>query len=145
MPAIEELKQQHTIAHDRATEAQAALLDALLHVGDDVAARVVELDRANAKLGIAAQAVVNAGGAVHEHQRVPYLAAPVSPVLEGLLHDVRAYPVRIAGGAVHEHQLATGDSEANAKAYTTETDARKHAELRASPPAVQAVPRAVAP
>jgi hypothetical protein len=140
MPSIEELKQQHTLAHDRATAAQAALLAALFRAGDEVASRVFELDRANAKLGFAAQDVVAGGGTVHEHQRVPYLAAPISIELEQLLHDVRALPARAA--TAQSHQQAIQHIADHEKKHAAEHEARKYAEMLASPPAVQAVPGA---
>jgi hypothetical protein len=122
MPSIEELKQQHTLAHDRAIAAQAAIRQALSHVGDEVAQRVTDLDRANVELARASQAVTNAGGASH-HAALPYLATPTSIEMQALLDVVRALPARVA--SAHSHQLATVHNADHERNYATEQETKR--------------------
>jgi len=125
MPTLEEIKQSHTAATDRALAAQSAIRQALSRVGDEVAQRVTDLDTANRQLAAAAQAVTNAGGAVPPHAALPYLATPTSPVMEALLTDVRAMPARIAGAV--SHQKAIGHDAEHTKRHAAEHEARRAA------------------
>ena len=139
--SIDELKQAHSAAHDRATAAQAAIAEALTRVGDEVVRRVADLDAANVALANAGQAVTNAGGAVPPHADIPRLKTPTSSEMRGLLLDVLALPARAVAAAAH--QAAIEYNDANAATYTAEVEARRYQEKLASPPASQATPRMV--